>query len=112
MRALRTGAVPSANGDRYELQGPFAPGSIILSTPEGLGVTLETRITEAAENETYADQTQFNDLILENRYEITRSDGDSTQVTHGLISPGPALRNQAPRPDPESPATTPGQWKS
>jgi hypothetical protein len=96
MRALRTGAIPSANGDRFELQGPFAPGSIILSTPEGLGVTLESRITEAVENETYADETQFNDLILENRYHLTRSDRKGTRVTRGLIITGPGAADTGP----------------
>jgi len=97
IRALRTGAIPSANGDRFELNGPFAAGSVILASPEGLGLTLEARIIELAENRTYAEETAFSGLTLQHHYRISHPDGTGTRITHDLVVTGPGASEAGPR---------------
>lgn len=96
MRALRTGELPSANGDQFDLQGTFAVGSTILTRPEGVNETLVSRITELVEHQTFAIETVFNGLTLLNQYNISRTNGNATQITLVLGISGPGADKMAP----------------
>ncbi len=97
VRALRTGELPSSNGDQLDLQGPFAVGSTILTRPEGVTETLTSRITELVEPTTFAIETVFNGLTLLLRYTISRTDHDTTRIALVLAISGPGAEKIAPQ---------------
>lgn len=96
VRALRTGELPTSNGDQLALQGPFAVGSTILTRPEGVSETLASRITELVELRTFAIETVFNGLTLLHRYNISRTNDTTTQITLVLGISGPGAEKIAP----------------
>jgi len=78
------------------LQGPFAVGSTILTRPEGVSETLASRITELVELRTFAIETVFNGLTLLHRYNISRTNDTTTQITLALGISGPGAEKIAP----------------
>lgn len=88
LRDWSTGVIPQASGDRRELQGEFAVGATIASTPEGLGIVLDTRIVSIAENEELLLETPFNGLSLQDRYRLQRLPGGGTLLTRTLVVDG------------------------
>jgi hypothetical protein len=83
LRALQTGQVPLSNGDRRQLNGPFAVGGTVAVNPVGLG-TLESTITELTEGQLLAEQTRFGDLILLLRHTLHPLDGGGTRITRQI----------------------------
>ncbi|HEV2637057.1 MAG TPA: polyketide cyclase [Actinocrinis sp.] len=96
LRDWSTGVVPPANGDRHELHGEFAVGSTIASSPEGLGIVLETTIVTLTENEVFEAETPFNGLILLNHYSLRRLADGGTHITHKLVIGGDAADEMGP----------------
>lgn len=95
LRAWQTGAVPAPGGDRFELHGPFAVGSVMAVTPPGQG-TLQSTIVELAENEAYAYETSFNGLTLLSRHTLRQLDDGGTQVSRSLAISGPRAAEAGP----------------
>jgi hypothetical protein len=83
LRALETGEVPSASGDRRQLNGPFAVGGTIAVTPAGLN-TLESTVIELVEGRLLAVQTRFGELILVLRHTLRPMDDAGTRITRQL----------------------------
>lgn len=95
LRALHTGQVPFASGDRRCLTGPFAVGGTIAVTPVGLG-TLETTITELSEGRLLAEQTRFGDLTLLLTHTLHPLDGGGTRIIRQLQIDGDKADTEGP----------------
>lgn len=77
------------------LEGPFAVGSTISMTPSGQEAIRST-IVEIRENERYADETEFGDVVL--RFSHTLSAlGGGTRIVHRLEISGPAADQAGPQ---------------
>lgn len=96
LRDWSTGVVPQAGGDRHELQGEFAVGSTIASSPEGLGIVLESKIVTLVENEVFASETLFDGLLLLNHYSLRPLADGGTHITHRLGISGDAADEMGP----------------
>lgn len=94
LRDLHTGAAPSADGDTFEIHGPFQVGTELSVTPQGQE-TFRSRIIELVEDERYADETTFGDLTLTFRHLLRGTDG-GTAVTHQLVIDGPGSDQAGP----------------
>jgi hypothetical protein len=106
LRALHTGSTASADGDRFEIHGPFAVGTELDVTPQGQQ-TFRSRIVELQENERYADQTEFGDITLTFRHTLTPA-RNGTRVTHQLVIDGLGADEQGPELGPQITADFPG----
>lgn len=69
--------------ERVELHGPLAAGSTVTMTPKGQD-PITSVITEVAENERYADQTEFGGVTLSFSHTLTRLPGGGTRIVHRL----------------------------
>jgi hypothetical protein len=105
LRDLHTGATPSADGDRFEIHGPFEVGTELDVTPQGQG-TFRSRIVELVENERYADRTEFGDVVLTFRHTLAPA-GGGTRVTHELVIDGPGADSTGPQLGPQITADFP-----
>jgi hypothetical protein len=105
LRDLHTGAAPSADGDRFEIHGPFAVGTELDVTPQGQP-TFRSRIVELIENERYADETAFGDVVLTFRHVLVATPG-GTRVTHQLVIDGPGADATGPELGPQITADFP-----
>lgn len=56
-------------------------------TPQGQD-TLRSRIVELVENEVYADETSFGELLLRFRHTLARLGNGGTRITHALVIDG------------------------
>jgi len=95
LRAWYTGTAPAPGGDRFELHGPFAVGSVLSVTPQGQG-TLESTIVELAENQAFGNETSFSGLTLFSRYTLRPLAGGGAQVTRSLAISGPRAAEAGP----------------
>ena len=105
LRDLHTGAVPSPDGDRFEIHGPFEVGTELDVTPQGQDM-FRSRIVELVENERYADRTAFGDIVLTFRHTLAPADG-GTRVTHELEIDGPGADTTGPELGPQITADFP-----
>ena len=65
--------------ERVELHGPLKAGSTVTMTPKGQD-PITSVITEVAENERYADQTEFGGVTLGFSHTLTRLPGGGTRI--------------------------------
>ncbi|MEO5920230.1 MAG: SRPBCC family protein [Pseudolysinimonas sp.] len=107
LRELHEGRRNVPGADRFELDGPFAVGSVVHVTPAGQD-TFESTIIELDEGLRYADRTEFGDVVLVFAHDLSDSD-DGTRVTHtltitgtGADSTGPVLGPQIAEDFPEA----------
>lgn len=100
LRDLHSGVQLSADGDMFELHGPFAVGTELSVTPAGQD-TFRSRITELVENEIYSDETDFDGICLEFRHTLVRLTGGGTRITHRLVIDGPGSEEAAPELGPQ-----------
>lgn len=105
LRDLHTGRTVGADGDRFEIHGPFAVGTELDVTPQGQQ-TFRSRIVELVENERYADQTRFGDVTLTFRHRLVPI-SSGTRVTHELVIDGPAADTVGPELGPQITADFP-----
>ncbi|HEY7010738.1 MAG TPA: polyketide cyclase [Jatrophihabitantaceae bacterium] len=105
LRDLHTGMLPSAEGDRFEIHGPFQVGTELDVTPQGQD-TFRSRIVELVENERYADRTEFGDIVLTFRHTFA-SNGAGTRVTHELVIDGSGADSTGPQLGPQITADFP-----
>jgi hypothetical protein len=105
LRNLHTGAVPSVDGDRFQIHGPFEVGTELDVTPQGQD-TFRSRIVELAENERYADRTEFGDITLTFRHVLVPIE-NGTRVTHELVIDGPGADTTGPELGPQITADFP-----
>ena len=94
---LRTGTKISHRSSSDVIHGPFALGTELSVTPDGMDEPLQSTIVELADGEVYADQTEFNGLILTDRHALTRLDDGGTRITHRLHIGGPAAETTGPK---------------
>ncbi|GAA2271753.1 SRPBCC family protein [Nonomuraea roseoviolacea subsp. roseoviolacea] len=80
--------------ERAELHGPFAAGSEIVMTPQGQD-EVRARITRADENDTFADETVFGEVVLRFTHTLEPFAG-GTRVTHRLEVTGPGAEEIGP----------------
>lgn len=78
------------------LLGPFAVGSQLSMTPIGQDAIVST-ITEIAENERYADETEFNGLTLRFSHTLAALPAGGTRVVHRLEIDGPGADAAGPQ---------------
>jgi uncharacterized protein YndB with AHSA1/START domain len=69
--------------ERVELHGPLKAGSTVTMTPKGQDPVTSV-ITEVAEHERYADQTEFGGVTLGFSHTLTRLPGGGTRIVHRL----------------------------
>jgi uncharacterized protein YndB with AHSA1/START domain len=69
--------------ERVELHGPLKAGSTVTMTPKGQD-PITSVVTEVAENERYADQTEFGGVTLGFSHTLTRLPGGGTRIVHRL----------------------------
>jgi hypothetical protein len=105
LRNLHTGAVPSADGDLFQIHGPFEVGTELDVTPQGQD-TFRSRIVELAENERYADRTEFGDITLTFRHVLVPIE-NGTRVTHELVIEGLGADTSGPELGPQITADFP-----
>ncbi|NUW41938.1 SRPBCC family protein [Nonomuraea rhodomycinica] len=80
--------------ERAELHGPFAAGSEIVMTPQGQD-EVRARIIRADENDTFADETLFGEVVLRFTHTLEPFAG-GTRVTHRLEVTGPGAGEIGP----------------
>ena len=69
--------------ERVELHGSLKAGSTVTMTPKGQD-PITSVITEVADNERYADQTEFGGVTLGFSHTLTRLPGGGTRIVHRL----------------------------
>lgn len=74
--------------EEVTLEGPFAVGMRVTMKPTGQD-PITSVITEANENERYADETDLGDVILRFSHTLTSLPHGGTRVTHRLEITGP-----------------------
>jgi len=94
LRALHEGRLTYEGADTFELHGPFAAGTKVSVTPAGQE-TFESEIVDVVENVTYADRTEYGDVVLLFRHTL-RPVAGGTEVTHRLEISGPAADTVGP----------------
>jgi quinol monooxygenase YgiN len=97
LRDLHSGTKISERSSSYVIHGPFAVGTELSVTPAGMDESLRSTIVEFADGEVYADQTDFNGLILTDRHTLSRLGDGGTRVTHRLDISGPAAGTTGPQ---------------
>ncbi len=60
-------------------------GTELSVTPAGMEEALTSIIVELTDGEAYADQTEFNGLILTDRYTLAPLEGGGTRVTQRTV---------------------------
>ncbi|MFF2052412.1 polyketide cyclase [Leifsonia sp. NPDC058194] len=107
LRDLHTGDLTYPGADAFELHGPFAVGTELTVTPDGQE-PFTSVIVDLAEGETYADRTEFGDVVLTFRHRLADTP-EGTRVTHrleitgeGADAAGPELGPQISADFPES----------
>lgn len=105
LRDLHTGVTKSEGGDVFEIHGPYEVGTELSVTPAGQE-TFRSRIIELVEDERYADETSFGDVVLTFRHILTPV-GTGTRVTHELVIGGPGGEAAAPELGPQISADFP-----
>jgi Polyketide cyclase / dehydrase and lipid transport len=81
--------------ESVKLAGPFAVGSTVTMTPTGQD-PIQSVITEIAENERYADETEFEGVRLAFSHTLVPLADGGTRVIHRLEISGPAADRVAP----------------
>ena len=95
LRALQTGEVPLANGDRRCLTSPFAVGGTVVVTPVGLN-DLQSTITELAEGRVLGEQTRFGELNLVLRHTLHPLADGGTRITRQIQIEGEKSDTEGP----------------
>ncbi len=99
LRDLHTGELTYEGADTFELHGPFAVGTELTLTPVGQD-SFHSTIVDLVENETYADRTEFGDLVLTFRHTLTPI-ASGTRVTHRLEIDGESADQVGPELGPQ-----------
>jgi len=86
LRELHEGRRNVPGADRFELDGPFAVGSVVNVTPAGQD-TFASTIVELEDGVRYADRTEFGDIVLVFAHDLADS-ASGTVVTHTLTITG------------------------
>jgi hypothetical protein len=105
IRELHEGRRNAPGADRFELNGPFAVGSIVHVTPAGQD-TFESTIIDLEDGLRYADRTEFGDVVLVFAHELSDV-ADGTRVTHTLTITGPGADSTGPELGPQIAADFP-----
>ncbi|HEV7183937.1 MAG TPA: SRPBCC family protein [Leifsonia sp.] len=99
LRDLHSGRITYPGADVFEPHGPFAVGTELTMTPEGQDPVTST-IIDIVENETYADETVFGDVVLTFRHTLVPTPS-GTRVTHSLKITGPDADQVGPELGPQ-----------
>jgi uncharacterized protein YndB with AHSA1/START domain len=93
---------PEWNGDieRIELDGRFAAGSRITTTPIGQE-PVELRIAEAVEPELFVDGADLGEIVVRTSHRVERLDEGRVRVTYRMEKTGPAAESVGPQIGPE-----------
>ncbi|WP_214416513.1 SRPBCC family protein [Sphaerisporangium fuscum] len=94
----------NADIKKIELRGPFEAGSEITMVP-GDGEPVELRLADVVENERFADEARFGDLVLRTTHRVEPLGAGARVVYHMEIS-GPSADAVGPE---IGPAIT-GDW--
>ena len=107
LRELHEGRRNVPGADSFELDGPFAVGSVVNVTPAGQD-TFASTIVELDEGLRYADRTEFGDVVLVFAHDLDDT-AAGTRVSHtltitgaGADSTGPVLGPQIAEDFPEA----------
>jgi carbon monoxide dehydrogenase subunit G len=87
LRELHEGRRNVPGADAFELEGPFAVGSVVHVTPAGQD-TFASTIVELEDGRRYADRTEFGGLVLVFAHTLEDA-GTGTRVIHRLEITGP-----------------------
>jgi carbon monoxide dehydrogenase subunit G len=99
LRELHEGRRNAPGADVFELEGPFAVGSVVRVTPAGQD-TFASTIIELEDGRRYADRTAFGDVELTFSHDLVDA-GAGTRVTHRLVIDGPGADAIAPELGPQ-----------
>lgn len=99
LRDLHTGDLTYDGADAFELDGPFAVGTDLTITPVGQDPFRST-IVDLVDGETYADRTEFGDIVLTFRHTLVDTPA-GTRVTHRLDITGPGADAVGPELGPQ-----------
>ncbi|WP_349863171.1 polyketide cyclase [Leifsonia sp. WHRI 6310E] len=99
LRDLHTGALTYPGADTFDLRGPFAVGTELTVTPAGQD-PFTSVIVDLVEGATYADRTEFGDIVLTFRHDLADTP-DGTRVTHSLQITGPGADTVGPELGPQ-----------
>ncbi len=80
---------------------PVRRGHRSVDDPRPGQEALTSIIVELVDRAAYADQTEFNGLILTDRYTLAPLEGGGTRITHLLVIGGPAAATVGPKPGPQ-----------
>jgi hypothetical protein len=89
---------PDWNTDlvRAELSGPFAAGSTITMHQRG-GDTIELRIAEASEPESFVDQADLGEVVVRTIHRLEPLERDRVRVIYRMEISGPGADTLGPR---------------
>lgn len=104
---IHSGKISLPGGDIFEPEGTLAVGTRIKVTPAGQD-TMTSTVTEFEENARYADETEYNGLLLTFRHVFTPV-GSGTQISHQLTISGEAADKVGPEIGPQISADFPNQ---
>jgi len=99
LRDLHTGDLDYPGADAFVLHGPFAVGTELTVTPAGQD-PFDSVIVDLDEGRTYADRTEFGDVVLTFRHELADA-AEGTRVTHRLEITGPGADAVGPELGPQ-----------
>lgn len=102
LRDLHTGDLTYDGADAFDLHGPFAVGSTLTVTPVGQEPFAST-IVDLVEPTTYADRTEYGDVVLVFRHTLTTltPPAAGTHVVHRLEISGPGADEVGPELGPQ-----------
>jgi hypothetical protein len=99
LREVHEGRRNAPGADAFELDGPFAIGSVVRVTPAGQD-TFASTIVELEDGRRYADRTEFGGVVLV--FAHTLEDAAlGTRVTHRLEITGPDADTTGPELGPQ-----------
>lgn len=97
--AIHSGRITLPGGDIFRPKGPLDVGTEIEVTPAGQD-TMISKIVEFVPGSRYADETEFNGLVLRFAHQFNEVDG-GTKITHQLTISGDGADHVGPEIGPQ-----------
>ncbi|ERH25907.1 hypothetical protein HMPREF1979_00056 [Actinomyces johnsonii F0542] len=107
---VHSGRIVLPGGDVFRPEGPLGVGTKIQLTPAGQD-TVVTKIVEFVPGSRYADETEFNGLVLRFAHRFEKVEG-GTKITHRLTISGDNADQMGPKIGPQISADFPDQMNA
>jgi uncharacterized protein YndB with AHSA1/START domain len=85
----------NADIEKIEIDGPFAPGSVISMTPGGQD-TVRLRLAEVEREELFVDEAELGDVLVRTEHRLEPVDSGRVRVTYRMQITGPSANAVGP----------------